>query len=583
MKPGEFQQKNFTAWQTEYNQAATTQRLNWKKEEGQALIIENNAPSPKTSLRFKIYHRRQRAIAKWVGQFIKSENILHRHHQITITTNNAVLISNAIPAANTITIIVIISNTIITITAIAASQKIVAFDESGIPKVSENPPVYQLGEMRHAEKCFYILKRYRYWNPGYVGFDTETTVFRQKDRRLVSMIQLATRDFCFLFQVYRITGGHSDYFPRQLKNFLCDGRILKVGVNATGDSNWLRDSYDFECNGLVDLEKMAHRKGYSANSLSELTRMFADPGLVLEKSKKKLFNYNFDHQYLTSELIIYASADAFAGFQIYENLLKDNLNEEYLNYEKFNPKSTEEEDVECYELLNKELIRGDEYRKHVIIQILEKRYDRWAKTKPKTDDRYLAALDAFDRFIENKLIIKVDENGDEDDRDSETDDSEESNFYDEDYSNNNNNSGNKKRNEKKTKKNKVTVNRNIKYKLPGTSISDLFSSSYFFEYCNGKGLTQEESDLLKKVWKFVLLKDIHKDSLARVYMNNRTIDSMTRKGVFVYGEKYGFVIINQIWLKDFEKSYENFIESEKALSESCIIVDENNQQEKDSA
>ncbi|CAJ0866810.1 20960_t:CDS:2 [Entrophospora sp. SA101] len=49
MKPGEFQQKNFTAWQTEYNQAATTQRLNWKKEEGQALIIENNAPSPKTS------------------------------------------------------------------------------------------------------------------------------------------------------------------------------------------------------------------------------------------------------------------------------------------------------------------------------------------------------------------------------------------------------------------------------------------------------------------------------------------------------------------------------------------------------
>ncbi|CAJ0839423.1 12490_t:CDS:2 [Entrophospora sp. SA101] len=127
MKPGEFQQKNFTAWQTEYNQAATTQRLNWKKEEGQALIIENNAPSPKTSLRFKIYHRRQRAIAKWVGQFIKSENILHRHHQITITTNNAVLISNAIPAANTITIIVIISNTIITITAIAASQKIVAF------------------------------------------------------------------------------------------------------------------------------------------------------------------------------------------------------------------------------------------------------------------------------------------------------------------------------------------------------------------------------------------------------------------------------------------------------------------------
>nr|CAG8588746.1 5394_t:CDS:2 [Entrophospora candida] len=384
-----------------------------------------------------------------------------------------------------------------------------SLDESGIPKVSENPPVYQLGEMRHAEKCFYILKRYRYWNPGYVGFDTETTVFRQKDRRLVSMIQLATRDFCFLFQVYRITGGHSDYFPRQLKNFLCDGRILKVGVNATGDSNWLRDSYDFECNGLVDLEKMAHRKGYSANSLSELTRMFADPGLVLEKSKKKLFNYNFDHQYLTSELIIYASADAFAGFQIYENLLKDNLNEEYLNYEKFNPKSTEEEDVECYELLNKELIRGDEYRKHVIIQILEKRYDRWAKTKPKSDDRYLAALDAFDRFIEN--------------------------------------------------------------------------NSYFFEYCNGKGLTQEESDLLKKVWKFVLLKDIHKDSLARVYMNNRTIDSMTRKGVFVYGEKYGFVIINQIWLKDFEKSYENFIESEKALSESCIIVDENNQQEKDSA
>lgn len=226
------------------------------------------------------------------------------------------------------------------------------------------------------------------------------------------------------------------------------------------------------------------------------------------------------------------------------------------------------------------------------------------------------------------MIIKIDEDGDEDDRDSGSDGSEESDFYDEGYLNNNNNSGNsnKKRNDKKIKKSKVTVNRNIKYKLPGASISDLFSSSYFFEYCNGKGLAQEECDLLKKVWKFVLLRDIHKDSLARVYMNNskkqlaeaataaaaaasssgspspstdyryhptinirsikQKIDSMIHKGVFVYGKKYSFIIINRNWLKDFEKSYENFIESiesEKVLAESCITVNKNNQQEKDSA
>jgi len=81
------------------------------------------------------------------------------------------------------------------------------------------------------------LNNYRPWHSGYVGFDTETTIFRKNDPKKVSMIQIATHDFCLLIQIYKIRKSNKT-FPQSLINFLRGGKVLKLGVNSSdGDSD----------------------------------------------------------------------------------------------------------------------------------------------------------------------------------------------------------------------------------------------------------------------------------------------------------------------------------------------------------
>ncbi|CAG8705566.1 9400_t:CDS:2 [Acaulospora morrowiae] len=241
-------------------------------------------------------------------------------------------------------------------TNISAVSIINLLDKSRIPKVQLNPPVYQISNKTTAERCLDILK-YNPWHSGYVGFDTETTVRRMKNPHVVSMIQIATREICFLFQVYLITNGDSKKFPRKLQQFLSNKDILKVGVNASHDAGWLENSYNIKCQGIVDIENIAKEKGYSARSLLELTAMFGDGELVLTKTKK-ILKWNFDAPKLDPELVSYASSDAFAGIQVYENIRVDKMNCVYLNYEKVHPMTREDEEKEIYELLLQNYPKG---------------------------------------------------------------------------------------------------------------------------------------------------------------------------------------------------------------------------------
>lgn len=209
-----------------------------------------------------------------------------------------------------------------------------------------------------ADTCLSILNSKSSWHPGYVGFDTETTVYRSKNPRIVSMIQIATREICFLFQVFRITyQGNAKRFPKLLQKFLDNPKILKVGVNAQHDAAWLYDSYKIRCQGIINIEDIAKERGYSARSLSELTAMFGDTGLVLKKTNK-ILKWNFDVEDLDPELVLYASSDAFAGIQVYENIVADKMNYEYLNYEKLHPMSRTVEEKEIYEMILRNYPKG---------------------------------------------------------------------------------------------------------------------------------------------------------------------------------------------------------------------------------
>ncbi|CAG8483718.1 13301_t:CDS:2 [Cetraspora pellucida] len=393
-------------------------------------------------------------------------------------------------------------------------------DRSEISKVRLNPPlIYAYLHTFHiASRCFDILKQCTSWHSGYVGFDTETTVRRQRNHRLVSMIQIATRDLCFLFQVYRITQGNCKEFPPILRQFLSNPNILKVGVNASHDAEWLKKSYDIQCQGIVNLEDIAKEKGYSAGSLSELTLMFGDPGLVLEKNKRKILKWNFDAATLDPELILYASADAFAGIQVYENILEDRMNPDYLNYESMNP------------------------------ILLENKYYRWIKTKPKKLDRHNEVNKTIEKFIEDGRLIVVEEEKQIDGVDEQNQDAESSKIQ-------------------RLESTSATVDKiDMLVKLPGISIETIVSSSFADQFFISKGLDLDDCIFLKEILPYIL-KAAKKESLVHIYINNgkkqslakddqiikEKLDVLSLKGVLIPGKKWNTLMLHPDWLTELEK------------------------------
>ncbi|GES88760.1 3'-5' exonuclease domain-containing protein 2 [Rhizophagus clarus] len=409
-------------------------------------------------------------------------------------------------------------------------------EKSKIQKVQDNPPVYQLATKAAADRCLDILKRFPDWHTGFVGFDTETTVYRKKDRQVVSMIQIATRELCFLFQVFRITKINNTKFPPLLQEILTNQDVKKVGVNASGDAGWIKKFYGFEMQGVIDLEKIAQQKGYAARSLAELTRMFGDPELVLEKSRK-ILKWNFDAARLDPEIIRYASSDAFAGIQVYESILKDKMNEDYLNYEKCHPMSEKEEDNEIYSLVLESYPKGENLRTKIVANYIENKYQRWIKTKPKTKDRHKAALNVIDRFIKDGRLIKVLENT---------------------------NSNSDEQNEKE-------ISSTSMIRLPGVSFTKILKD-FGKEFFESKGLSPQDSKFMTEISSYCL-KAIKKDSLAKNIANNSKITSLdrknrdvvinklnelNRKGALMSGQKHNTLLLHPDWVIGLEDGYKKY-------------------------
>ncbi|CAG8574228.1 11020_t:CDS:2 [Paraglomus occultum] len=286
-------------------------------------------------------------------------------------------------------------------------------DKAKIPKFQTEPPVYQIATRSSVAACFGVLQRNSTWPVAYVGFDTETTVKRLVHPRVVSMIQIATAEFCLLFQVYRITRGDATIFPTGLQKLLNDPNILKVGVNARGDAKWLKESYGIEMNGIVDLDRMAKEKGIHAKSLAELALMFTDNGLELNKTDK-IIDWDFDAVCLDDEIVQYVACDAFVALRIYENMLVDKRNPNYKSWEERYPMTLEEEESELYTIFKRHNMKGTVTKIGKLVNSGQSSYSRWQKTKPETLERRQAIGTAIKHFLsDGRLILaKNDEPGD---------------------------------------------------------------------------------------------------------------------------------------------------------------------------
>lgn len=143
-----------------------------------------------------------------------------------------------------------------------------------------------------------------------IGMDTETRpAFKKGQSYPPSILQLATANKSWVIQVQKLE------FPNGLNDILINPKIFKVGVALGFDAKRLKEVYDIDCEGIVDLARPASEIGYTQLGMRNLTAMLM--GCRISK-KEQLSKWNAD--VLSDSQIRYAATDAFISRELYFRL-----------------------------------------------------------------------------------------------------------------------------------------------------------------------------------------------------------------------------------------------------------------------
>lgn len=181
---------------------------------------------------------------------------------------------------------------------------------SEMPKVTFPGRIIIIYSAEEARKAVAYLNRCEV-----VGVDTETRPsFKKGKINDVALLQISTRDTCFLFRLNRI--GIPDF----LEEFLLND-VLKIGLSLRDDFNMLRraNKKDPRVGNWIELQEYVGRFGIEEKSLQKIYAILF--GKKISKSQR-LSNWEAD--VLTEAQQQYAATDAWATLEIY---LKLNGNE----------------------------------------------------------------------------------------------------------------------------------------------------------------------------------------------------------------------------------------------------------------
>lgn len=150
-----------------------------------------------------------------------------------------------------------------------------------------------------------------------LGFDTETRPsFRAGVSYKVSLLQLSTPEVCYLFRLCNIR------LSNPLLKILGSRRIIKVGVDITGDIRSLHALRHFKADGFVDLQNEASRWGIEEKSLRKLSAIVL--GQRVSKAQRLS---NWEAGILTDQQKEYAATDAWVSMHILERMMQDDPRE----------------------------------------------------------------------------------------------------------------------------------------------------------------------------------------------------------------------------------------------------------------
>jgi ribonuclease D len=143
-----------------------------------------------------------------------------------------------------------------------------------------------------------------------IGFDTETRPsFKKGQTYQVALLQLSTREECFLFRLNMIG------LPQSVKDILEDESKLKIGVSLHDDFHNLHRIYTLAPQGFVDLQPFVKQFKIADNSLSRIYAIIF--GRRISKGQRLT---NWEAKQLTHSQQTYAAFDALSCIEIYEAL-----------------------------------------------------------------------------------------------------------------------------------------------------------------------------------------------------------------------------------------------------------------------
>lgn len=207
--------------------------------------------------------------------------------------------------------------------SIAIDKKIIA----DMPTVAFGGPITVIEDAAEvAEAVEYLCGH------DVVGFDTETKPnFRKGMTNRVSLIQISTDDRAFLFRINKMG------FTPELKAFMEDSRVLKVGLSLKDDFHVLHKLGEFEPANFIELQDMV--KDYSIADAS-LQKIYAI--LFGERISKGQRLTNWEAQRLSGAQMVYASTDAWTCLRIYRHLVSGSFDPEMSPYKVY-PEETVKE------------------------------------------------------------------------------------------------------------------------------------------------------------------------------------------------------------------------------------------------
>ncbi|KAK9663766.1 hypothetical protein K7432_017937 [Basidiobolus ranarum] len=174
----------------------------------------------------------------------------------------------------------------------------------------------------------------------HVGFDTEKetlsedipkkdSLYKQFETtklppKKLALVQFATKDVCILIRIPLVFKDIQDttklfVFPSELRAFLENEKILKVGVSASWDSHALKAEYKLLTRGVVNLDRIAKSLGHGTTSLKSLCIRYQVGINPLDLRHKQWFQKE-----LSERSILYAAKDAIAGYRVYSSM-KDQM------------------------------------------------------------------------------------------------------------------------------------------------------------------------------------------------------------------------------------------------------------------